>query len=395
MDTGNSSDWNNFLNAVFDQYYYGEQLDSYINKLSTEKRSLLQEGYICKDIYSIIAKFSFCGIRNGLSLAQISLKKENEINIARKNQYPGSMEQDYHIEFLKYCSSETPLMKGAIPARSGGGYFLCLGGYGIVIDPGYQFIEKFHEKNYSLCDINAIIVTHFHGDHFADLPGLLALLYKYNNNPTKEQQKITICLDKQTYSKFKLMIEVDYLIPWELFKDPPPIYCGSILPAPEYILNKNITISSIPTSHKIIGNDTESGVGIMLDINKPDHSITRLIITGDTGWTDPIKKEYEEIAKTNNDKRVILIAHMSTVTKEELHSWLIDPKIEGKYYLQHLGLVGICKTIEILKPNIVAISEIGEEIYEILPQLCIILKEAYDLEDCIVGSMALQNPLKL
>lgn len=50
----------------------------------------------------------------------------------------------------------------------GGGYFLVCNGYGIVIDPGYDFIENYinheyePEKTLSLNHIDAVIITHAH-----------------------------------------------------------------------------------------------------------------------------------------------------------------------------------------------------------------------------------------
>jgi glyoxylase-like metal-dependent hydrolase (beta-lactamase superfamily II) len=52
----------------------------------------------------------------------------------------------------------------------GGGYFLTLGGYGCVIDPGHHFLDNFFGKNHSIDDVNAIILTHFHNYHYGFVP---------------------------------------------------------------------------------------------------------------------------------------------------------------------------------------------------------------------------------
>ena len=41
----------------------------------------------------------------------------------------------------------------------GGGYFLLWEGKGIVIDPGYNFIQNFYDQGFSLEDIDAIVIT--------------------------------------------------------------------------------------------------------------------------------------------------------------------------------------------------------------------------------------------
>lgn len=62
----------------------------------------------------------------------------------------------------------------------GGGCFLSWQGKGIVIDPGYDFIENMYSEDLSIGDINAIIITHAHNDHYIDLDPILTLAYQYN-----------------------------------------------------------------------------------------------------------------------------------------------------------------------------------------------------------------------
>jgi glyoxylase-like metal-dependent hydrolase (beta-lactamase superfamily II) len=47
----------------------------------------------------------------------------------------------------------------------GGGYYLRHDGYGIVIDPGYNFLQNFYEAGGRIFDIDAIVLTHAHNDH--------------------------------------------------------------------------------------------------------------------------------------------------------------------------------------------------------------------------------------
>ncbi len=62
----------------------------------------------------------------------------------------------------------------------GGGCFLSWEGKGIVIDPGYDFIENMYSEELAIGDIDAIIVTHAHNDHYIDLVSILTLSYQYN-----------------------------------------------------------------------------------------------------------------------------------------------------------------------------------------------------------------------
>lgn len=111
---------------------------------------------------------------------------------------PGEvLDQFSKLIVLRRFNSYTPvLLKKSKPNEDsddkkelskGGGYFLVCNGYGIVIDPGYDFIENFinHEyesgKTLSLNHIDAVIITHAHNDHYGELDSLQNLIYQFNN----------------------------------------------------------------------------------------------------------------------------------------------------------------------------------------------------------------------
>lgn len=85
---------------------------------------------------------------------------------------------------------------------AGGGYFLNLGGGGCVVDPGYGFLENFYALKHTLKDIDCIVVTHFHDDHYADFLALLSLLYH-----REEGAGIRLFLDRTTYQMFHPIID--------------------------------------------------------------------------------------------------------------------------------------------------------------------------------------------
>jgi tetratricopeptide (TPR) repeat protein len=62
----------------------------------------------------------------------------------------------------------------------GGGCFLSWEGKGIVIDPGFDYIENMYSEDLAIGDIDAIIITHAHNDHYTDLDSLLTLAFQYN-----------------------------------------------------------------------------------------------------------------------------------------------------------------------------------------------------------------------
>jgi hypothetical protein len=96
------------------------------------------------------------------------------------------------IEFvcMRRYSSPFPLLPRPSAFRAlGGGYFIRLHGkadedgeadpgpYGIVVDPGVDFVENLYRTGYSLSDIDMIVITHDHVDHLGALDPLLSLLH--------------------------------------------------------------------------------------------------------------------------------------------------------------------------------------------------------------------------
>jgi len=62
------------------------------------------------------------------------------------------------------------------PALIGGGYYLWHKGIGIVIDPGYGFVDSLHRYHrINVHHIHAVIITHDHLDHHADLETIINL----------------------------------------------------------------------------------------------------------------------------------------------------------------------------------------------------------------------------
>lgn len=80
---------------------------------------------------------------------------------------------------------KVPRPKGQV--IRGGGYFLFWKGKGIVIDPGYDFIQNFYEEGFSIGDINAIIITHTHPDHEDELNTIITLLAEWNQYQQKKR----------------------------------------------------------------------------------------------------------------------------------------------------------------------------------------------------------------
>ncbi len=84
---------------------------------------------------------------------------------------------------LRRFNSFTPALprgRKKIETVKGGGYFLYWNNKGIVIDPGFNYIENLYCQDLTIGDIDAILITHGHNDHYIDLDPTLTLLYQYN-----------------------------------------------------------------------------------------------------------------------------------------------------------------------------------------------------------------------
>ena len=73
------------------------------------------------------------------------------------------------LTVLRRWNSFTPALASSVNPSKGGGYFLYFQknnkSLGIVIDPGYDFLDNLFSQGYRIGDIDVIIVSHAHPDH--------------------------------------------------------------------------------------------------------------------------------------------------------------------------------------------------------------------------------------
>ncbi len=102
------------------------------------------------------------------------------------------------IEFIcmRRYSSPFPLLPRPSAFRAlGGGYLVRLHGrnstappYGVVVDPGVDFVENLYRSGYALSDVDMVVLTHDHVDHIGALDPLLSLLHVRRELLWKEEQ---------------------------------------------------------------------------------------------------------------------------------------------------------------------------------------------------------------
>jgi tetratricopeptide (TPR) repeat protein len=79
--------------------------------------------------------------------------------------------------------------------------------YGVVVDPGMDFIENLYRTGYCLGDINMIVVTHDHVDHLGSLDPLLSLLYEraelLDQDGKQPPKKIAVVVSRSIMRRYK------------------------------------------------------------------------------------------------------------------------------------------------------------------------------------------------
>src|SRR6185369_86447 len=286
-------------------------------------------------------------------------------------------EQDRsEFQILRKWNSYTP----AIPAvaednRSrGGGYFIYHQGRGIVVDPGYNFIENFYEAAGRIHDIDTIVITHAHNDHTTDFESLCTLLHQYNseikenNRKTKDKKpskKVTLYLNNGAYKKFSGLLNLQD----HSYID--KVYTLNV--GNRYELPAGVGLLVLPAFHDEIVSRDQS-IGLLFTVSFDDGVIRRLLFTSDTGLF-PLKLDATEFVPNTDGTRElwqqypeealngvdVLVAHIGSVKKNEI---VVDIN-EGVHeclYPNHLGVIGVCRMISQVPSQLAIVSEFGEEL---------------------------------
>jgi len=316
---------------------------------------------------NILKAFYLGGAKHGLTLAEKAFIKKKEINRSL-NRGETISTNEYFIQFLKVFSSYTPLLQSSVNQNTGGGYFLCLNKYGLVIDPGHHFLDNFYKAGRSFKDINGIAVTHFHDDHYADLPSLLALIHQ-SGSLDKQNKKYDLFLDRETFSKFR-----ELFISSNMFRKKERLKYNRYGKNDPIKIKNEIILETLPANHP--SNFKNGCVGLLINI---DNKKVQVFITGDTGWNAYLGEVYKKKKRKNYD--CILVAHISSFFANEIISYLNGAP---EFYDKHLCIHGLKKAIECLDPKKIVLSEIGEELSQIIQDLQKLIYHTYGKE-CIVG----------
>lgn len=315
----------------------------------------------------VLRAFYFQGAQPGQSMGERAFSAKDALRRALRPQRT-FLEEDFFIEFLKSYSSYGPLLPSLSREGTGGGYFAALGGTGCVIDPGHHFLDNFFHEGRSVRDVDCIFVTHFHDDHFADLPALLSLLHHWHEEG--RSYGVRLFADGQTMRMFEPIIRASRYI-----KDRKQLKPGRTWKE----LNDCVSFRALPTRHDVWGT-MESGVGLAFRIQRSHTSY--LLITGDTGWDDAVEAAYAEFRGHDTT----LVAHLSSVAREDVMAALDSGG--QHFYGSHLCVHGVCRAIEVVRPRRVILSEVGQELNDVVDALAKIIGHVYGI-DCYVCRVGL------
>jgi len=312
---------------------------------------------------------------------------------------------------LREWNSYTPALPAQEEADRGGGYFLRHGGEGIVIDPGYDFIDNFARAGGRLRDIQHIIVTHAHDDHTADLEALLMLFYRLRNPESsdvamareiprdiRKNTQVSLYLSESVQRKFSGLLRLtDPMFRRNVTLSNPGKDENQILR-----LNEKATLTVLPAYHDDVIS-REHAVGLCLDCDIDNGRVRRIVFTGDSGLYPRLSKvqgsadqgepevdDSEGKALFERYKAILgerkpdlLVAHIGSIKKQEFPSEHFTYaelerhfKPSRRFYVNHLGLLGTLLLIYKLAPKAVVISEFGSELKDIRIELVNCLAQA-------------------
>lgn len=205
----------------------------------------------------------------------------------------------FALTVLRRWQSFTPaLSMGSEVGQKGGGYFVYKTDEkgeideGLVVDPGFDFLENFFDEGFSIRDISAILMTHSHRDHSSDFMSIITLVHEMNKRGKRvfrdgkwAEKKLVLFMTDGSFFKFEEEINNPNIR--DAFRD-----VVRIKKDEEYGENTFLNIFRIRVT-KAIHNDLTDydSVGFIIT----DRIGANLIgFTGDTQWFNGIEEIYKD-----------------------------------------------------------------------------------------------------
>ena len=390
-----SLDEKGFYFAVLD--YITQNIDNIITSPRCINSFLMRPGY--KERRSL-------GDLSGRTVSE-SLKKSHEVKSMYLNDYKGANK----FVVLRRWQSFNPKIPRPRDNNNvrGGGCFLLWRGKGIVIDPGYDFIQNFYEEGFSVNDIDAVVITHSHPDHDDDFSSLTTLIREWNSYHEKmgyekdELSKIDVFLNESTHIKFSAWLKATGKGIGKVIPLPLVVWEDYSTETTEAIRGKNVIIylrekyyldiEVVPAWHNDVIGRT-SAVGLKLHLFSETHSDTenKVAIIGYTGDTmaynlkSKDNKNGETKSLSINDQYSdcdMLIAHLGDIRLRELSRVLKEKNPETgnivSICINSLLIDWFCKEDRTVDNNKVTPKDI-KEFLSLLISLNLVSEETLNVE---------------
>ena len=283
---------------------------------------------------------------------------------------------------LREWNSYTPVIPAGEERDRGGGYYIRHAGEGIVIDPGYDFIENFHRAGGRLGGIDHIIVTHAHDDHTAELEALLMLFQRRCAKRNIPRKRLNLYLSAGVQRKFAGLLNLRDSKYGRLIT-----LCPSTKDYEQRMqLNGKTTLTVLPAYHDdVITRDSAVGLGFEFDT---ENGVRKVVFTGDSGLyprkrspegdelyydedgkspmleTVPGSALFDQYPKAFAESPHLVVAHIGSIKEQEFGKGDIPtPEEAGRwFYPNHLGLLGTLMLLNKLHPKAAVVSEFGSEL---------------------------------
>ena len=274
---------------------------------------------------------------------------------------------------LRRWNSYTPTLHTTTEENLGGGYFLYWRGKGIVIDPGFDFIDNFFNNGFLIYDIDAVIITHAHVDHCSDFEAILTLLYEYNEKKGNKK-RIDVFMNMGAMKKFYGWISLEDS---EVIRRIHSLEEGISHDLEEFNLRLRVT----KALHDEMLSKTYS-VGLIFELYGEDgytkDNPFKIGYTSDTRHDEDVENQYKGVD--------IIIPHLGSIDESDFK---FEEKRRG---MNHLMLKGTISTINKSKAKLAIVSEFGEELGE--HRMTIIgaldkVFQRYGMVRCLTGDIGL------
>jgi len=278
----------------------------------------------------------------------LDAKKNHEKKLAKSLKPRKKPLSDDFFLVLRRWNSYTPAMFTATESNLGGGYFLHWKGKGIVIDPGFDFIDNFLNNALVIYDMDAVIITHAHIDHCSDFGSLLTLLFEYNEK-NKKKKKIDVFMNLGAMKRFLGWIPLDEDKETALINRIYPLERGVNYNLEDYNLRLTVT----KAVHDEVLTKAYS-VGLIFELyNEGSYTKEKpfkIGYTSDTRHEDDVEEQYKGVN--------IIVPHLGSIDEND---FMLEEEERDQ---NHLMLKGVISTIHKSRAKLAIISEFGEELEE-------------------------------